>query len=131
MSMYEQLRLLPAMLAAFGRDLARLMRLFSSFEAEHPHDPHYYLPAIGVDPRWQGQGHGTALLEPVLERCDRERLPAYLESTNPRNLPLYERHGFQVTQEVTVGDSPPYWRMWREPRGVATSQGGRDDEYRD
>jgi GNAT superfamily N-acetyltransferase len=117
MSSLEQLRLLPAMLARFGTDHGRLIRLFGALEARHPHDPHHYLPAIGVDPGWQGEGIGTALLQPVLEECDREGLPAYLESSNPRNIPLYERHGFAVTEEASVGDSPPFWRMWREPRG--------------
>ncbi len=115
LNMLQQLRLLPAMGAAFGRDLPRLMRFLNSAEAKHPHDPHYYLPVIGVEPEWQGKGFGAALLRPILERCDGERLPAYLEATSPHNRTLYERHGFEVTEEMTVADSPPFWGMWREP----------------
>jgi hypothetical protein len=54
----------------------------------------------------------------ILERCDQEKLPAYLDATSPRNRGLYERHGFKVTEEFSFGPgSPPSWRMWRDPRG--------------
>jgi ribosomal protein S18 acetylase RimI-like enzyme len=61
----------------------------------HPREPHWYLPLIGVDPACQGRGCGAALMRHALSRCDRDGAPAYLESTNPRNRPLYERHGFE------------------------------------
>ena len=61
----------------------------------HPEEPHWYLPLIGVDPIEQGRGCGSALLRVGLSRCDADRLPAYLESTNPKNIPLYERYGFE------------------------------------
>ena len=58
-----------------------------------------------------------ALLAAVLERCDRERMPAFLEASRARNRDLYERHGFTVTEEFRLGrGAPPQWRMWREPR---------------
>jgi len=114
-NMLQQLWLLPPLAAALGRDLPRLMRLLNAFEEKHPHDSHYYLPAIGVEPEWQGRGFGAALLRPILERCDRERVPAYLEASSPRNRALYERNGFEVVEEMTVRDSPPFWRMWRAP----------------
>jgi GNAT superfamily N-acetyltransferase len=66
----------------------------------------------------QGRGLGAALLAPVLERCDGERKPAFLEASSPRNRALYERHGFEVMEEFALGrDAPPQWRMWREPNG--------------
>jgi GNAT superfamily N-acetyltransferase len=71
---------------------------------------------IGVEPEWCGKGFGAALMQPILERCDRERLPAHLEATTPRNRALYERLGFEVVEEITVKDSPPAWPMWREPQ---------------
>jgi hypothetical protein len=56
-------------------------------------------------------------MRPILERCDREGLPAYLEASSPRNRALYERHGFVVVEEMRLAkDSPPLWRMWRKPR---------------
>lgn len=86
-------------------------------ERKHPHEPHWYLPAIGITPAWQGRGYGAALLRPMLERCDAERLPAYLEASTPRNVALYERNGFTVVEEGHYArDAPPLWRMWREPK---------------
>jgi ribosomal protein S18 acetylase RimI-like enzyme len=113
---WGQLRLLPALARAYGRFLPRLGRTITALEADHPERSHYYLPFVGVHPEWQGRGIGAALLRPMLDRCDRERMPAYLEASAPRNLALYERHGFEVTQEFRLGKgSPPLWRMWREP----------------
>ncbi|HEV7586108.1 MAG TPA: GNAT family N-acetyltransferase [Solirubrobacteraceae bacterium] len=113
----DQLRLLPAMAAAFKRHLPRVLKALTVLEAKHPREPHYYLAFIGVDPDWQGRGLGGAVLAPVLDRCDAEGVPAFLESSTPRNRALYERHGFKVTEEFTLGrGAPPQWRMWREPR---------------
>jgi GNAT superfamily N-acetyltransferase len=114
----DQLRLLPSMLAINGRLLPRILRALAATESDHPVEPHYYLPVVGVEPEWQGRGLGTALMRPVLERCDDEKLPAYLEASSPLNRALYERHGFQVTGQFAVGPgSPPAWRMWRAPNG--------------
>jgi GNAT superfamily N-acetyltransferase len=79
----------------------------------HPVADHWYLPLVGVDPVVQGHGRGSALLSCGLGRCDRDRLPAYLEASSPRNRALYERHGFTVVGEIRAGDSPPLWPMWR------------------
>ena len=82
----------------------------------HPRAPHHYLRVIGCDPDKQGRGVGSALLAPALARCDERGEPAYLESSNERNLPFYRRHGFEVTGEVTTYLGPKAWFMWREPR---------------
>ena len=82
----------------------------------HPEGPHWYLPMIGVDPARQNQGHGSALMAHATARCDRDKLPAYLESTNPRNIPLYRRHGFEILGKIEVGSAPPIFPMLRRPR---------------
>ena len=82
----------------------------------HPEEPHWYLPFIGVDPARQGKGRGSALLRSLLAECDLASLPAYLKSTNPRNQPLYERHGFQVIGEIRAGHCPPVVPMLRRPK---------------
>jgi ribosomal protein S18 acetylase RimI-like enzyme len=82
----------------------------------HPHEPHWYLAMIGVDPVRQGQGLGSALLKKGLERCDADGLPAYLESSNPKNVPLYERHGFEVMGLIQPADFPPLYPMFRPAR---------------
>lgn len=94
---------------------ADLAAVIEQMVALHPEEPHWYLPFIGVDPARHGQGIGTALLRPVLERCDAERLPAYLESTNPRNRTLYERLGFAAIGEIKAGCCPPIVPMLRQP----------------
>jgi ribosomal protein S18 acetylase RimI-like enzyme len=85
-------------------------------EELHPHEPHWYLPLIGVAPGSQGRGVGGALLEHALAIVDRDGLPAYLEATTERNRALYERHGFVVTGVIQYGSSPAMWPMWREAR---------------
>jgi ribosomal protein S18 acetylase RimI-like enzyme len=95
--------------------------LFSIFEqmgSYHPTEPHWYLPLIGVDPAQQGKGYGSALMEYALIRCDRDNQLAYLESSNPRNIPLYQRHGFELLGTIQVGSSPPLFPMLRRPRSA-------------
>ena len=112
----EQLRLLPAMVAEFGRDLPRAMRRMGAMDAVHPHEPHWYLWLLGVDPQHQGEGLGSLLLAEVLDRCDRDRVPAYLQATTPRSRELYLRHGFEDSGELCMpDDGPRLWPMWREP----------------
>lgn len=82
----------------------------------HPESPCWYLPIIGADPAHQGQGLGAALMKHALQRCDAEGLVAYLESSNARNITLYQRHGFEIMGEIQHGDSPVVTPMIREPR---------------
>lgn len=84
--------------------------------AHHIEEPHWYLPMIGVDPSRQGQGLGSALLAHALRKCDAEHMPAYLESSNPANVPLYERHGFRVVGKIQAGASPIIYPMLRDAR---------------
>jgi ribosomal protein S18 acetylase RimI-like enzyme len=123
----QQLPLLPSMIAVFGRHSPRVLKALTVLESDHPAEPafseHYYLAFLGVDPPWQGRGLGSALLAPVLGRCDAEHVPAYLEASTPRNRDLYERHGFQVTEEFALGrGAPPQWRMWRGPGKESTAR---------
>ena len=90
--------------------------LFEQMGRHHPAEPHWYLPFIGVDPLHQGKGYGAALMRHTLDSCDRDHALAYLESSNPQNVPLYERHGFELLGTVQVGTSPPIFPMLRTPR---------------
>ncbi|MDX2166662.1 MAG: GNAT family N-acetyltransferase [Deltaproteobacteria bacterium] len=90
--------------------------LLGELAAHRPSQPHWYLPLIGVDPARKLRGLGSALLRHALQRCDRDHQPAYLESSDPKNIPLYERHGFVLQAAVQVGDSPPLFPMLREAR---------------
>ena len=82
----------------------------------HPTYPHWYLPWLGVDQSSSGAGLGTQLLSACLERIDADHLPAYLETPNPRTLPFYQRHGFQIVGEAQAGACPPIALMLRPAR---------------
>ena len=91
-----------------------VFELFEKMGAEHPAEEHWYLPMIGVDSSRQNTGIGTGLMKRALERSDCDGLPAYLESSNPRNISLYQRCGFEAIGEVSAAASPPLVRMLRQ-----------------
>jgi ribosomal protein S18 acetylase RimI-like enzyme len=98
---------------AMAGDLGPLMEQMGAF---HPTEPHWYLPILGIDPAHQGKGLGGRLLAHQLAICDRDGALAYLESSNPRNIGLYERHGFEVQGRIQSGSSPTMVPMLRKPR---------------
>jgi GNAT superfamily N-acetyltransferase len=103
---------------AFGRRLFRALRTQLQIERWHAGQspPHWYLGYLGTRGERQGQGLGTQLLREILAGADADGVPAYLESSNERNLPLYERNGFRVVGELqALSRGPTIWRMWREP----------------
>jgi ribosomal protein S18 acetylase RimI-like enzyme len=114
----QQLMMLPEMVKVTSwRRVPGVMRGLDAVEKKHPHEPHYYLLGLGVEPNLQGRGLGTKLMQPILERCDREKVPAYLESSKEKNVPLYERNGFKVTEKFQMPNGgPPLWLMWRDPQ---------------
>jgi ribosomal protein S18 acetylase RimI-like enzyme len=113
----QRLRLLPPLVRFLGLRTASVLGGLERMEARHPQDPpHWYLVILGTEQAAQGRGLGSALLDQVLARIDADGMPAYLESSNERNLALYGRHGFEVTSEVAIPGGPRIWPMWREPR---------------
>ena len=110
--LFFALRILPLVRTR----LPLLARGWAEVEAAHPKTPHYYLAILGTEPDMQGGGVGSALLQPVLDGCDRDEIPAFLESSKERNIAFYARHGFRVTGELRMPEGPPVWTMWREPR---------------
>lgn len=103
----------PSPLAA--DELERLGILGAAMMANHPHEPHWYLNVVGTIPEHQGRGLGTAVMQPVLDRCDADGARAYLESSNPRNVTLYRRNGFVDAGEIPLPDGPSLLMMWRDP----------------
>ena len=95
--------------------LAEMAGVSEQMAAHHPDEPHWYLPLIGVDPARQGRGQGAALMKHALRQFDADGALAYLESTNPRNISLYERHGFEALGRIQVGSSPAIVPMLRQP----------------
>jgi ribosomal protein S18 acetylase RimI-like enzyme len=99
------------------RPLWRIRQQGAIFAKHLPKEPHYYLQFIGCHQEAQGQGLGAALLKQGTRICDERGMPAYLESSNIRNVPLYERHGFEVRAEQALAkNGPSVWFMWRDPR---------------
>ena len=94
----------------------RLSRALDMIDARDPTVPHFYLRIIGVEPDQQRRGIATKLMQPVLAHCDTKRIPAHLFSTKAANVPLYEQHGFVVTERLDLPAGPAVWTMWREPR---------------
>ena len=94
--------------------LERIVTLDEQTKAVHPQAPHWYLGILATRCAVQGKGVGSELMTRCLERVDNDRLPAYLESSNERNVPFYERHGFRVTGRVDLPEGPPLFPMWRE-----------------
>ncbi|HYD45057.1 MAG TPA: N-acetyltransferase [Phenylobacterium sp.] len=109
---------LGEIIAGYGdpERLEDLGAVMEQMQHHHPQEPHWYLPLIGVDPAMQARGLGSALMKHALARCDADGVPAYLESSNPRNISLYERHGFEAVATIQVGASPPLTPMVRTPR---------------
>jgi ribosomal protein S18 acetylase RimI-like enzyme len=112
----ERLAMAVRWYAALGRRASEVGVQLSRIERAHPPEPHWYLAVLGTDPRHQGRGVGSALLTPILARCDADRVPAYLESSKRSNVPFYERHGFRVLGELAIAGGPVIWRMQREAR---------------
>lgn len=113
----ELLRAAPAMIVSLRARLLAGLRLITAMEKVHPKEPHYYLEMLGTRRDRQGKGGGSAIMQPMLQRCDDEGVPAYLESSNPRNIPFYARHGFVETGVIDgPRGAPTVTAMWREPR---------------
>jgi GNAT superfamily N-acetyltransferase len=104
----EEIRLFREIFSLTG--IARIARgdaIAHALERAHPPEPYFYLAFFGVAPRFQGAGLGTALMEKTLARVDAVGMPAFLENSNPRNVPFYERFGFRVTEEVRISEGAP------------------------
>lgn len=100
-----------------GPDAPRMLEIVERFEEHAPKEPYYHLQFLGVLPERQGAGLGGALVWPILARCDRHGVPAYLEATSDRNRAMFERHGFRAHGSIPLSGGPAPWRMWRDPVG--------------
>jgi ribosomal protein S18 acetylase RimI-like enzyme len=113
----DELLMMPILIWSFRSRVPAARQVMEIMKREHPDEPHWYLAVIGSDPTVRGAGFGQALMRSRLDRCDAEHAPAYLESSNPVNVPYYMRFGFEVTGEIKLPDGgPSMWPMWREAR---------------
>lgn len=111
--MLHQLRLLAALVGLTRTGFGRIARMSELMARHHLREPHWYLAVLGTDPSARRSGLASAVLEPVLARCDRERMPAYLESSKATNIPFYNKHGFEVIDELVIPGGPSLWPMIR------------------
>lgn len=111
----DEERFEPLMRETLGSRAELLFDAFERFEEARPSEPHYYLSLLGTHPDHSGQGWGMGLLADNLVRIGAEGVAAYLESSNPANVPRYERLGFAVFDEFAVGEGIAVAQMWREP----------------
>jgi GNAT superfamily N-acetyltransferase len=118
----DTVRLLPGMarMTTWRRlgPVSDVMADLAERRRRHVVESHWYLSALGVEPDRQGEGIGSALLAPVLAEADARGQPAYLETAVGRNVLLYERHGFDVVEELVLPKTDIHgWLMLRQPRG--------------
>ncbi len=103
-----------------ARSILRALRVMGLWERLHLREHHWYLHVLGVHPSQQGKGLGRALLDLILTRADAEGMPAYTETSRPRNVSFYGHFGFRVVGEVRApGGGPPMWTLLRPPQAVA------------
>lgn len=104
---------------------ARFVSVLQHLEPLHKRDAptqHWYLAVLGVDRELQGRGISSALLQPILRRADEHRLPCYLETVEPSNVPFYRKHGFEVVVEgVEPKSGLRFWTFLRAAHLVECS----------
>jgi len=119
MSPADEERLPDVVAAACGPEsTTRVMDLLDAFEGNHPHEPpHFYLSLLATHPEHAGRGLGAGLVAACLAEIDAGDPPAaaFLESSNPANLPRYERLGFRPTREIELIAGLRGTQMWRAP----------------
>ena len=118
LSLWQTVRVIAMLGSVAGyRRLPEMIEFYTQFERLAPPEPAFHLFYLAVLPEARRQGMGSALLQPVLKKCDAERIPAYLENSNSANLKLYERHGFRLTRQWRITDNgPSIWCMYRDPQ---------------
>jgi GNAT superfamily N-acetyltransferase len=108
---------------AFGRRLELAGRVQRAMEERHLSEPHFYVRTVGVRSALQGQGVGSALMQPTLERADSAGLPTYIEASSERSAALYERLGFVHMDVLELPEGgPPVWLMRRHPAGASRAE---------
>ena len=116
----NELRILGAALPTGGMSaVLRAKKTGEIMKASHPSPPHFYLYAVGVRNNMKGRGIGGLLIREGLKIAKKSGAPSYLENSNPKNRPLYERLGFQATAPLDLpAGAPPLLGMLHEPGGA-------------
>lgn len=112
-SRFDQWRLLLSSYVKNGfYDIRGWMKWLNEVDQMRPKEPHYYLEYLGIEPEHQGKGLGSTIVQHLIDKADESNVGCYLENASPRNIPFYQRFGFQVISEKEVIGIPA-WFMWR------------------
>jgi ribosomal protein S18 acetylase RimI-like enzyme len=116
LSQEQEAALEPTVVEMLGADASAAIQAFELFDQAHPREvPHFYLSLLATSAEHRGRGYGLGLLAGNLRLIDEAGMPAYLEASNPANVALYLRHGFEVCGSFKLpGDGPEVFTMWRE-----------------
>lgn len=106
---------LHARLSAINRFI-RLSNFLDKVHRTEAPEPHYYLMLLGVDEAARGRGVARSLMQPVLERADREKAPCYVQTTDQVNVGIYGKFGFSLVSPGIPYKSLRIWTMKREPQ---------------
>jgi GNAT superfamily N-acetyltransferase len=109
---------LPSLIGidAFGR-FTQYLAYLQTFHERAVSTPHWYLSILGIDPPYQGKGIGSSLLRPMLAHADNNGLPCYLETVQPKTVPFYRKHGFElVVEDIEPSSGVRFWTLRRDPR---------------
>ncbi|WP_309075552.1 GNAT family N-acetyltransferase [Paenarthrobacter sp.] len=93
--------------------LGSRMTALAGLSLPQPTAPTWTLATVGVDPAHQGRGLGTAVASAGLARIDRELGAVVLETSDERNVRLYGRLGFLVTDTTVIPEGPTVYSMSR------------------
>lgn len=99
-----------------GRCLAYLLAMEKAHQKDTKNQPHWFLAVIVVNPENQGQGVGSSLLQPILDRASHEGLPCYLATFTEQAVHFYQKNGFEiVSNQRFLVNSPSFWTLKRNP----------------
>ena len=116
LSQGQEAALEPTIVDMLGVDASAVIQAFELFDRAHPRElPHFYLSLLATGAAHRGRGYGLSLLAENLRLIDEAGMPAYLEASNPANVALYARHGFEIRGSFKLpGDGPEVVTMWRD-----------------
>ena len=98
-------KLLPLLFTMYPIGYFRAGDVLSQIDAlhtKHASEPHFYLDNLGVLASARGQGLSSALIRPILQMADEQKVIAYTDTVTKSNVPYYEHFGFQCVEESFI-----------------------------
>jgi GNAT superfamily N-acetyltransferase len=111
----DMLAIMNAFNAAGPDTFRRTMEMLQQFASKSPPQPYWNLGPVGVDPEHQGRGIASAMLDAFCRMLDEQHAASFLETDGEKNVPLYAKFGYELTEQATVLGFP-MWFMYRPAR---------------